>query len=520
MMTFGDSASPDLRVLDEDVIAHWEQRAESVKSPVMRARYADLVWDMKQAVTGKRPSHEFALIAVDAYDESTKQRFYKMEMEGVGWLKRAFEVSLSLGDKERAKRIVASLFSFYDIVAKPRLIGVWIFPFDLLYDHRELLTGEQENRIIEDLEKMLAAASGGGKEEDFDPHGAEAAAERLARHYKRKAEKASTERVIKTYARAFQKVSLGANSLLAMAWLQPVIERLQQEGLKQEAEELQLLSAEKGKGATADLKQIRVETNIKQEEVDKLVEQLIGSGDLRTALAHVASYFIPKADAAKKLLEKLRTDAPLLSMIPIVVVKQDGHPTAKIGSLDEDAEGRLHKQLDQTIGFYQPFLIYTLAKLKERYSPTVEQILLFLRLSPLFTEEDNGLLQAGLEAYWNDDFVKAIHVLVPQIEHILRNFLGSLGIPTLKTVRNLGIMDAKSMNDVLGDERMRQVLTENLWRYLSVVYIDKRGMNLRNDLCHGLLAPAMFNKGVADRVFHTLLSLSLLRSNDGKKEPS
>ncbi len=207
-------------------------------------------------------------------------------------------------------------------------------------------------------------------------------------------------------------------------------------------------------------------------------------------------------------------------MIPIVVVKQDGHPTAKIGSLDEDAEGRLHKQLDQTIGFYQPFLIYTLAKLKERYSPTVEQILLFLRLSPLFTEEDNGLLQAGLEAYWNDDFVKAIHVLVPQIEHILRNFLGSLGIPTLKTVRNLGIMDAKSMNDVLGDERMRQVLTENLWRYLSVVYIDKRGMNLRNDLCHGLLAPAMFNKGVADRVFHTLLSLSLLRSDDGKKEPS
>lgn len=132
MMTFGDNASPDLRVLDEEVIVHWEQRGKSVKSPVMRARYADLVWDMKQAVAGKRPSHEFALTAIDAYDESTNQRFYKVEMEGVGWLRRAFELSLSLGDKERTKRIIASFFSFYDVVAKPRLIGVWIVPFDRL----------------------------------------------------------------------------------------------------------------------------------------------------------------------------------------------------------------------------------------------------------------------------------------------------------------------------------------------------------------------------------------------------
>ena len=115
--------------------------------------------------------------------------------------------------------------------------------------------------------------------------------------------------------------------------------------------------------------------------------------------------------------------------------------------------------------------------------------------------------------------MKAIHVLVPQVEHILRNFLGSLGIPTLKTVRNHpGIMDAKSMNEVLGDERMREVLTENLWRYLSVVYIDKRGVNLRNDLAHGLLSSAIFNKGVADRVFHTLLALSLMRATNRKED--
>jgi hypothetical protein len=517
MVTIGEKASPDLRVLDEEVVLRWERRARSVRSSVMRARYADLVWDMKQTVTGQRPSHEFAQMAVDAYDESTKKSLYKIDMEGVGWLKRAFGLSLGLGDRERAKRVIGSLFSFCQAVVQPRRIGVWIVPFDLLYDHRELLSREQNARLVDDLENMLAVTSGSGKEEDFDPYGAEAAAERLARHYKGKNGKANADRVIRTYAAAFKKMALEANSLLAMAWLQPVIDRLQQDGLKREAEELLLLSAEKGKGVSAGLKTIEVKTEIKQEQVDELVEQLIGGGDLQKALAQVAHYYVPKAEAARKLLEKLKTDAPLLSMIPILMVKEDGRPTAKIGSADEDAEGRLHKQLDQTIGFYQPFLMHTLARLKERYSPTIEQILDFLCLSPLFAKAECGLLKAGLEAYRDDDFVKAIHVLVPQVEHTLRNFLGSLGIPTVKPVRNLGIMDAKSMNDVLGDDRMRQVLTEDLWRYLTVVYIDKRGLNLRNDLSHGLLTPTMFNKGVADRVFHTLLALSLLRANAEKK---
>jgi hypothetical protein len=274
-----------------------------------------------------------------------------------------------------------------------------------------------------------------------------------------------------------------------------------------------LFLAEKDKGATANLKHIRVETEIKPEELDKLVEQLIG-GDLSAALERVAAHYIPKVEPAKRLLERLKTDAPFHSMIPIVLIGEDGHPSAKIGSADNDEEGRLHHQLSQIIGIEQPFLMHTLAKLRERYSPTVEQILEFLYQFPLFTREADGLLKTGLEAYWSGDFTKSIHVLVPQVERILRNFLEKLGIPTLKPIRNLGIMDAKGMNDVLGDERVRQVLTENLWRYLTVVYIDKRGMNLRNDLAHGLVPAAAFNEGLADRVFHTLLALSVLRVRD------
>jgi hypothetical protein len=415
------------------------------------------------------------------------------------------------------------MLEFYDEVARPQKAGVWIFPFDTLYGKKNLLTPEQETKIITDLESMLARTSS-GKPEEFDPHGAQAAAERLAQHYKRQGDKANVERVIKMYGSSFERISKEASPMLAMAWLQPVIERYEQEGMKQEAVRLQLMHADKGKNIASDLKEVSASVEIKKEDIEKEIKRLIGSGDLNTSLLNIAHAFIPSVDQARKFLEQMRTEAPLLSMFNVGIIEKDGHTSAKIGSLDEDPDGRLHRQLGQTIGFYQPFLALTLERLRETYKPSVDDIFKFLHGAPLFADTEKGLLRDGLDAYEREDFVKAIHVLVPQIEHILRSFMGVLGVPTLKTVRNHpGIMDAKSMNDILSDERMREVLTENLWRYLTVLYVEKKGgLNLRNDLAHGLLPPDAFNRQIADRVFHSLLALSLIREqpNDVCPDPS
>jgi hypothetical protein len=157
--------------------------------------------------------------------------------------------------------------------------------------------------------------------------------------------------------------------------------------------------------------------------------------------------------------------------------------------------------------------VLVLEKLRERYAPSIDDLLSYLCQSPLLAQTRRELLEQGLRAYEQGDFTKAVHVLVPQIEQSLRNLLGLLRIPTTKTIpRHPGVQDVKSMNDVLSDSRVQQVMTENLWRYLSVVYIERRGgLNLRNDLAHGLVDPKAFNRSTADRVFHTLLALSLMR---------
>ncbi len=502
---------PDIGMFDADSVAHWEERARAVTQPVMRARYADGVWDLKRVITAERPSHEFAQMAIDSYITAADTHRYTHHIEGVQWLRRALDLSLSMRDTARAGHVVDAILRLYDAVAAPRHIGLWVSPFDTLYGRKNLLTPEQEERIIADLEKMLAITSVHGKE-GFDAWGAEAAADRLAQHYKRKGDTANVHRVIKAYGDAFVALARQATGMHATAWLQPVIERYEQVGLKQDAEALQLLMSEKAKNIESEMKTVSVPVELTKEQIEGWLNELV-AGDLATALRRIAVYFVPKVADSKALLERMRTETPFLSMISVTRFDVDGRPTGKIGSIEDDPDGRLHQQLEQSMGFMQPFLVMAIDRVRERDHSTIDHLLAFLKESPLFANSDDSLLKAGLEAYFAGDFIKAIHILVPRVERSLRDLLSLLGIPTVKTVpRHPGIRDAKNMNDVLEDERVRTALTEDVWRYLSVLYIDRRGgLNLRNNLAHGLLRDEAFNRAIAGRVVHSLLVLSLVR---------
>jgi hypothetical protein len=512
-----DFYSPDIKELSSDIVVHWEERAKSCRNPVMRARYSDLVWDLKRRITGEKPGFEFVGIAIDSYLDATDQKFYPMEVVGIRWLGRALDLAQSINDQARIKRIVDFMFEFYGRVAQAKFVGTWLFLYDELYG-KKFVTDEQETRIVSTLETMLQKTADNTRSSDgvyhnLDPWGAEAAASRLAEHYHRKNDKANVDRVIKAYGQAFEHMASEASPMMASAWLQPVAERYEEEGLKSDAERVRVAASEQARNVVSGLKTISASVEVKQDELEKLIDQLIGSGDSNLSLARIAEYFIPRAESARQLVERLRTDAPFLSMIPITVVDRDGSATARIGSLDEDAEGHLHRQLGQAVDFYQPFLEHALAKFNERYRLSVDELLAFLCESPLYAKNRTELLREGLRAYTEGDYVKAVHVLVPQIEYTLRYFVGLLGLPTRKAVRNHpGITDAKNMNDILSDARVQEKLTENLWRYLAVVYIDRRGLNLRNNLCHGLAGHGEFNRHIANRVFHTLLAISLMRS--------
>ena len=171
----------------------------------------------------------------------------------------------------------------------------------------------------------------------------------------------------------------------------------------------------------------------------------------------------------------------------------------------------------RNIGMTQPFLSYCLSELKRRSPLSVDDLVSAFDACPLFSDRRRKLLTEGLRAYLTDDWIKAVHVLVPQLEEALRNLLSGIGVPVYKTGRN-GTMDRKNLGEVLSDVRIREVLGDDVWRYLCAVFIDRRAINLRNNVAHGLLDDDAFGQPFADLVFHALLVISGFRKRETNTE--
>lgn len=93
--------SPDPREMTPDIVDHWEQRADGLANPVLKARYADLVWDLSRKAAERRPDIRFARIAIDSYLTSVTDGRNADEHDDVEALMRALQLATSIRDDDR-----------------------------------------------------------------------------------------------------------------------------------------------------------------------------------------------------------------------------------------------------------------------------------------------------------------------------------------------------------------------------------------------------------------------------------
>ena len=97
-----------LESITPECIAYWTARMNAAKHPALRARYADMVWDLSHKATGNRPPIEAARIAIDGYAEAMTTN---PEMSCDSWgdiPKRIIDLALSINDEECLRKAVAA----------------------------------------------------------------------------------------------------------------------------------------------------------------------------------------------------------------------------------------------------------------------------------------------------------------------------------------------------------------------------------------------------------------------------
>lgn len=109
----------------------------------------------------------------------------------------------------------------------------------------------------------------------------------------------------------------------------------------------------------------------------------------------------------------------------------------------------------------------------------------------LIDEQHMKLIVEGLYLGFKKKFVIAIHILIPQIEYILRTILDNYDINCVH-INNDGTDTYKTLNTFLSEEYrvvMWEIIGPHIYIDLKTLLDDEKGgLNLRNDLSHGLLS--------------------------------
>ena len=150
-------------------------------------------------------------------------------------------------------------------------------------------------------------------------------------------------------------------------------------------------------------------------------------------------------------------------------------------------------------------------KAKARFRFTPEELMAMIARSYLCSPDTEGSVLEEIRAYDIKDYFKAINGLIPQIEGMLRELLRRLSIPVRKrTGRQSGMSDQKNMSDILHEQGVVDVLEEDLLFFIRIVFVDRRGWNLRNEFAHGILPTEAFDEGAASAVMMILFLLAMI----------
>ena len=117
---------------------------------------------------------------------------------------------------------------------------------------------------------------------------------------------------------------------------------------------------------------------------------------------------------------------------------------------------------------------------------TEDDLISVVALSGIVPSERVGLIAKGLKAGFEGDFIVALHLLAPQLEHLVRSHLQLKGAKT--TIPDAeGLQREAGLSTLAALPEMVEVFGEDLAFEIRAMFCDAFGPNLRNELAHGLL---------------------------------
>ena len=465
----------------------------------LKARLADLVW-LKRTPRDVK----FALAAIDAY------RALPLDTET--WIRggrECWERAISLArmirngaDGRLEQMEVAILASFNSATRQDGFLGLWLA--DLLRTNRLAWTRRAD--IARKLEALAKES-----DDEGDLHRARNFFSASSEWYKSIPDDTKAAEMAASVAEGWVKEAIARVSsdnpshMVASSFYENAIQtyrtipRSERAALRvdERIAELRRHLSDSGEKALGEMQPISTPSADLTQLVENARKAVTGKTATEALLAFVNIHRGVRTDELRKsALERMR-QFPLQSLFAATVMSRDGRVVAKRPPLSLGENPTQEDEIAIRAEMVRDYSILVSIVVHGDIWPAHDVILLEHRLreadfvdlanqSPIVPKERSGLFGKALFAGYDRDFVSALHLLIPQIEHMVRVHLKQAGAKTTNLDQN-GIENENGMSTLIDLPEAEEIFGKDLVFELKTLFCDSFGPNLRNEIAHGLL---------------------------------
>ena len=483
----------------EAEIRFFNEIIDSIDRPLLRGRLADLVW-----VRNKSFGVKNALDAIDSY------RQLPLDVDtwfgdGEQCWQRAIDLSRMIGGTagERLDEMETSIIE----ALKSATAEDKFFSYRLAHTLKSNGLGESDATAV--AEKLESLAGEFGKAGDF--HAGESFYNASADWYRHSDESDKAIDMTVAQAEAFvdeasaRLSSDGPSHGVAASFVEDAIQvyrtvpRVHRDryDVDQRIQGLRLRLNEHSKRAQDEMVtvsggEIDLSDNIKQ------ARDAVSGKSLEGALARFANLYHVSAEKLRKSAMRSLSHSPLLASIPKVYSSHDGRVIARTPGIsgstssNEDDEAEILAQMNRleygtlVSIVVQALILPALDVLTLEHRLRSSALVELTRRSPIVPIGREVLFGKALSYGFNRDFATSIHLLAPQIEHIVRVHLKVAGVSTSHLDQD-GIETENGLSALIDLPETKVIFGEDLTFEIKALFCDQLGPNLRNNIAHGLL---------------------------------
>lgn len=510
--------SPAFAEVTKEAVEYWNDRISECNNPLLKLRYATLVWDFQPSICHKQNNGDLYNIIVDAALDVCNGDYFKHPVLTVNMLEWLFAFTRNREDS--LAKVKTAYADFEKRHSVDGAIRYWASRFQIMLDSKKCFSEDEKEKLVAEHEARLSRLANPGEDLPLNPWTVKAQACLLADYYTSKTEKEEVKRVLAVMEKSFHDYK-GAMAGMQYAGILENIQHLYRHyNLDSEAKRMMVDVQNAYQEALAEMQPQKFEFEI-PEEVKKQADLMFGKGAERdqTRWDNFTLYFIPLKNEEEKSLKELAQKFPFRYMMGSHFLDAKGRPMAEVGSLESDFDGNLALHVVENMNLKFHFLSMAIQEMLDCEAISVDKIMNNRIIPcPIFEEDRYDIIREALQCFMDEKYVLFSHLIIPQLENAICNLVEMSGMSALKISRKGKGYQLKTLDDLLRMQPVIDALTEDGAYYLRLVLTNQLGLNLRNLMCHGIATPQHFGYNAAAWLLHVLFMLSAIRENGCHQE--